>query len=109
MEIRLTTPAPAFESQIQAAARTAGCYARVKRSWVQLGRRHLRFVLTDRPLSDRPASFIQHDGVLWALLQIDPGAEIRTAKAHFHGLADFEKQTGRLTTATDQIKIEGVK
>lgn len=38
------------------------------------------------------ASFAQHDDVIRALFELDPGAEIRTAKAHYHGRDDFVRQ-----------------
>ncbi len=98
MEIKLSQKDLAFDLKIQAAARTAGCYARIRNSWTQLGAQFVRFVLVDRPMSDKQATFLQQDAVLWALLQFDPQAEIRTAKAHFHGLSDFERQTGRAQT-----------
>ena len=48
--------------------------------------------LVDRPMSTKPASFEQHDAVILALLQLDPQATIRTARATYESLEDFEAQ-----------------
>ncbi len=37
----------------------------------------------------------RHDRVIRALLTLDPDATIRTARAVYEGLADFEKQRGK--------------
>ncbi len=37
-----------------------------------------------------------HDRVIRALLTLDPDATVRTARAVFQGLADFEKQRGKV-------------
>ena len=48
---------------------------------------HYRFVLD----ADERA----HDRVIRALLTLDPDATVRTARAIYEGLADFEKQRGK--------------
>ncbi len=41
------------------------------------------------------ADTIAHDRVIRALLTLDPDATVRTARAVFQGLADFERQRGK--------------
>lgn len=88
MEIRLSSPDMFFDKRIERAAEQAGCYARIKWTTPQ----QARFILVERAMSDTPATFGQHDAVIAALLAIDPRAIIRTARAAYEGLADFEAQ-----------------
>ena len=46
------------------------------------------------PFKDCIASEADHDRVIRALLTLDPDATIRTARAVYEGLEDFEKQRG---------------
>lgn len=57
-------------------------------TWVRGAR--VRFILEAQ--SGRMADARQHDDVIGALLGMDPQAEIRTAKAHYHGRSDFLRQ-----------------
>ena len=88
MEIRLSSPDLFFDNRIQAAAKAAGCYARVKWATTQ----QVRFILVERPMSKTPASYAAHDNVIRQLLEIDPKATIRTAIAVYDGLDSFEQQ-----------------
>lgn len=88
MEIKLASPHQFLDKSVEIAARNAGCWARLK--W------HMpngaRFTLQATPGSDVPASFEHHDEVIKSLLDIYPDARIRTARATFEGLADWEAQ-----------------
>lgn len=88
MEIRLSSPDQFIDAKIDEAAKLAGCWARIK-WWMPSG---ARFVLVERAMSDRPASFEQHDDVIARLFMHDPCATIRTAKAIYHGAAEFQTQ-----------------
>lgn len=88
MNIRLSTPDLYFDKRIEQAAVTAGCYARIR--WAEPS--EVRFVLVDRAMSDKPATFEQHDQVIKALLELDPQARVRTARVTYEGLPDFEAQ-----------------
>ena len=59
--------------------------------FVNLGKERgntLRFTLPKASVKD-------HDRVIRALLTLDPDATIRTARAVYEGLEDFEKQRGK--------------
>ena len=89
MEIRLTHGFTTFiEVQVAQAASDTGCFANIK--W------HMpygaRFTLHASNVDRAPATFEQHDAVILALLTIHPDARIRTARATFEGLADWEAQ-----------------
>ena len=86
MEIRLNTPHTFLEFHIDKAATDAGCLARFK--WLMP--QGARFILVDRPMSDKQATFEQHDKVIKALLVEHPDARVRTALGTFHGLVDWE-------------------
>lgn len=88
MEIRLSTPDLYFDKRVERAAANAGCFARVK--WCEAWK--VRFVLLCRHDSDAPASYAAHDSVIRQLLELDPGAKVRTAIAYYDGLADFQRQ-----------------
>jgi hypothetical protein len=88
MEIRLSKPNPYFDQHITRAAEQAGCFARIK--WARAAA--CRFVLVDRADSFKPATFEQHDQVIRLLLELDPHATIRTSRATYEGVADFESQ-----------------
>ena len=95
MEIRLSKPNLFFDSHIDKAAKAAGCYARIK--WAKADT--CRFILVDRAMSFKPAIFEQHDSVIRALLELDPDATIRTARATYEGLADFKTQVKARVTS----------
>ena len=88
MLIELSKPDLFFDNRIQAIAKQYRCYARIK--WAMATQ--VRFILVDRPMSDRPASHAQHDNVIRELLTLDPRAKIRTAIAFYDGLQGFEQQ-----------------
>lgn len=88
MEIKLHTPHAFLDYHIDKAAADADCIARIK--WLMP--QGSRFILVDRPMSDKPATFEQHDQVIRQLLTEYPNARIRTAMATFDGLADWEAQ-----------------
>lgn len=94
MLIKLSEPNLFFDLQIQGAAEATGCYGRIR--WAKPC--EVRFVLVARPLSNTPATCEQHEQVIRSLLQLDPKAKIRTAKAFYDGLADYEKD-GRCAPA----------
>ena len=90
MELRLPPPGSIyFDQQIQTIARLAGCYARVK--WATATQ--VRFTLVQRPMGSQYATASQHDAVIGAILKIAPKGVIRSARATYQGLIDFEKQT----------------
>mgnify|MGYP001560156897 CR=1 FL=1 len=76
------------ELAVQHAARDAGLHARLK--WANDSA--CRFVLVMHRNSHQLADHAAHAKVIRTLLVIDPQAEIRTAKAIYRGIADFEKQ-----------------
>jgi len=88
MEIRLSTPDLYFDKRVERAAADAGCFARIK--W----REHtkVRFVLLRAAGSALYASSAAHDNVIRELLTRHPQATIRTARAHYAGLDDFQRQ-----------------
>ena len=88
MEIRLSSPDPFFDQRIERAAEQAGCHARIRWNTAK----QVRFVLVDRPMSDKPASYAAHDNVIRQLLTLDPKAVVRTAIAYYNGIDDFEGQ-----------------
>jgi len=85
-------PPVQFEAVIKECAAKADCLAVVH--WTKPQFREIRFRLTD-PADNTPATFEQHDQVISMLLMIDRGAEIKTAKAHYHGWEDFHDQYTR--------------
>ena len=88
MEIRLSTLDVFFDKRIERAAELAGCFARIK--WARAD--GCRFILVDRPMSYKAATYPQHDQVIRLLLEHDPKAVVRTAIATYNGLADYQKQ-----------------
>lgn len=90
MEIKLNKPHQFLDKSVEIAATNAGCFARIK--WhMPYGARFTLHVSNTNPT---PASFEQHDEVIHALLTIHPDARIRTARATYESLADFEAQKG---------------
>ena len=93
MEIRFsdawaaTNAAP--EQPVKHTAAAHGFYARLK--WADDSA--CRFTLVEHAQSYQLADWEAHRKVIAALLAIDPGAEVRTAKAIYRGRADFERQT----------------
>ena len=77
-----------LETTVHGAARDAGLHARIK--WADDSA--CRFTLVEHRDSYQLADHAAHDKVIRALLQVDPQAEIRTAKAIYRGLADFLNQ-----------------
>ncbi len=92
MEIRFSQPWQFPEDDIRATAKDVGVYARVK--WAR--EREARFALVADRDSYAPATTEQHDRVIRALLTLDPDATVRTARAVYEGLQDFEKQRGKI-------------
>jgi len=88
MEIKLSKPDKFIDKKVEAAAVQAGCVARVK-WWEPFA---CRFILVDKAMSDRPATFEQHDRVIATLFMHDPHAMVRTAIATYKGAAQFEQQ-----------------
>ena len=76
------------EDTVKRAAKSACLHAHLK--WADDSA--CRFILVEHPGSYHIADHASHDKVICALLAIDPLAEIRTAKAIYCGLADFERQ-----------------
>jgi hypothetical protein len=87
MEIRLSAPNTEFEQHISQAAKAEGCWALVK--WAKSAQ--IRFTLLALN-SPRQAPTEVQDKVIRALLVLDPEAEIRTARATFESLADWDAQ-----------------
>ena len=88
MEIKLHTPSAFLDARIDKAAADSNCIARIK-WWMPQG---ARFILVAAPMSDQPATFEQHDSVIRALLKLDPRARVRTARATYESLEDFDAQ-----------------
>ena len=88
MEIRLSSPNTFFYEQIEAIAKAKGCFASIRWSTPT----QVRYVLVDRPGSHRQAPSEVQDQVIRAVLTLDQQATIRTARAVFEGLDDFEAQ-----------------
>lgn len=88
MEIRLSSPDEFIDKKVEGAASQAGCLARVK-WWMPEG---CRFILVDKAMSSKPATFEQHDRVIASLFMHDPHAMVRTAIATYRGAAQFEQQ-----------------
>lgn len=88
MEIKLSKPNAFIDVAIDKAASDSGCVAKLK--WWRPD--NARFILVDRIMSDRPATFEQHDSVIRLLLEQNPQATVRTARATFEGLLDWQAQ-----------------
>ncbi len=88
MEIRFSTTRPHAEDSIWKAAKDNGCHARIK--WATTAA--VRFILVTAKESYDQAPPETQDKVIRALLVLDPEATIRTARATFEGLQDFEAQ-----------------
>lgn len=88
MEIKLSTPDLFIDSKIDRIAASAGCIARIR--WYNAN--GARFILVDRPMSNTPATFEQHDAVICSLLELDPRARVRTSLGTFDGLDDWLAQ-----------------
>lgn len=88
MEICLSKPDQFIDKKVEQAAVQAGCWPVIK-WWMPEG---CRFVLVDKPMSTKPASFQQHDDVIARLFMHDPHAIVRTAIATYKGAAEFMAQ-----------------
>lgn len=89
MEIKLTGKSSQFlDANVMQAAIDAGCFCRLK-WWMPYG---ARFTLHASNVDTSPASFEQHDATIHNILKQYPDARIRTARATFEGLADWEAQ-----------------
>ena len=88
MEIKLARPHNFIDKNVEKAALDAGCWARIK-WWMPEG---CRFILVDKAMSKRPATFEQHDRVIASLFMQHPDALVRTAIATYRGAAEFELQ-----------------
>lgn len=86
MEIRFSKDVENMAITVHAAARFAGTTADITRT--RYPHRIVRFTLW-------AATIEQHDKTIAKLFEIDPDAVVRTARAHYNGLADFEKQRGK--------------
>jgi len=80
MEIRFSKPIGSEVGTLYRVSRNAGCEARL----TSANGRRVRFTLA----TDEPG----HDRVIRALLTLDPDATVRTARAVYEGLEDFERQ-----------------
>jgi hypothetical protein len=85
VEIKLSKPDQFIDKKVEMAATQAGCWPVIK-WWMPEG---CRFVLVDKAMSKKPASFQQHDDVIARLFMHDPHALVRTAKAVYKGAAAF--------------------
>ena len=88
MEIRHKTHNLFRDSHVRKAAEAAHCYANVK--WSDPF--SVRFTLHSDGPGSAPADVATHDRVILALLELDPDATVRTARATFEGLADYKAQ-----------------
>lgn len=88
MEIRFSTARQYPEDEIWQVARLAGCHARVKWSTAAA----VRFQLVRSKESFEQAEPTTQEKVIAALLNLDPGATIRTARAVYEGKMDYESQ-----------------
>ncbi len=88
MEIRHKTHNLFRDSHVRKAAEAAHCYANVK--WSDPF--SVRFTLHSDGPGSAPADTETHDRVIRTLLELDPDATVRTARAVFEGLQDFESQ-----------------
>lgn len=79
---------PQPESMVTEAARLAHAFPKIR--WARPG--ECRFVLTLSQGNAASASNAAHDTCIRALLMIDPLATVRTARANYEGLRDFEAQ-----------------
>lgn len=94
MEIRFSTARYYPEDDIMQIAKLAGCHARVK--WATTAAARFQLV-RDRDSYEQADTGIQ-DKVIHALLNLDPEATIKTARAVYEGLTDFKTQgLARLT------------
>ena len=87
MELKLTTPDTFIDSKVDRAATNANCHAHIK--WYNATGARFTLEIT---MLDQPATFEQHDQVIRSLLEIYPDARIRTARATYEGLADWDAQ-----------------
>ena len=88
MEIKLASPHRYIDKHVEIAASDAGCWGQIK-WWMPEG---CRFTLHASNVDRAPATFEQHDAVIHALLTQHPDARIRTARATFESLEDWEAQ-----------------
>ena len=84
MEIRFSKPVGSEVGTIYRLAHVADVAVKL----TSANGRRVRFTLPE-------ASIVAHDRVIRALLTLDPDATVRTARAVYEGLADFEKQRGK--------------
>lgn len=91
MEIKITKPDANLAVNIYVAAENAKCLAVLKWDTPMTARFTLDEISTADGRADS-ASFEQHDQVIKALLERYPDARIRTARATFEGLADWQAQ-----------------
>lgn len=90
MDIRLNKPDAGLRQAIINAAKTGGCYANIKYKPNQ-NFYHCTFTLERFPHGPQAAFEIQ-DITIESLLSVYPDATIRTARAVFEGLDDFQAQ-----------------
>ncbi len=88
MEIRHKTHNLFRGHHVAEAAKAHHCYANVK--WSDPF--SVRFTLHSDGPGSAPADTETHDKVIRALLELDPEALVRTARAVYDGRSDFEAQ-----------------
>ncbi len=84
MEIRFSETYSAARAQVENTAERNQCRA--------VDIRHKANTVRFRLV---PGTIDHHDRVIRALLTLDPDATVRTARAVYEGLQDFEKQRGK--------------
>lgn len=88
MEIRHKTHNLSRAHHVAEAAESHHCYANVKWS----NPFSVRFTLHSDGPGSPPADVATHDQVILALLTLDPDATVRTARATYESLADYQAQ-----------------
>ena len=84
MEIQFSKPVGSEVGTVYRLAHAADCAIKL----TSASGPHVRFTLPEASVED-------HDRVIRALLTLDPDATVRTARAVYEGLEDFEKQRGK--------------
>ncbi len=84
MEIRFSKPVGSEVGTVYRMAHAADCAVKL----ASANGRRVRFSL---PEADEQ----KHDRVIRALLTLDPDATVRTARAVYEGLEDFQRQRGK--------------
>lgn len=90
MEIRFSKREDPLHLLNKVLAATRQCGVSAQRMLIR--DRAVRFILADDTFGTQTATVEQHDQVIRALLTLDPDATVRTARAIYEGLSDFEAQ-----------------